>query len=165
MAESSGVDAMVLLRQAHDVGLGQLNELSDLIGTPGWQTTSEALQTLDDISRFLEGELRLHFRHEEEALFPALEKVLGRRGMIMMMLAEHRSLWRAADVLHEKSVELKTGQHRDKTDWNTGLVAARIVWLLRSHIGKENTMLLPLAERTLSAQTLQELATRMASIH
>ncbi|MBI2909400.1 MAG: hemerythrin domain-containing protein [Chloroflexi bacterium] len=155
---------MIALRKAHDVGLGKLQLLSDAVEATGWEDRPESANRLGEVFQFFEGELRLHFRQEEEALFPALEKVVGRQGVIMAMLAEHQSLWRAVDALYEKVDELKAADDRRKVARNIGLVAEHIVWLLRSHIDKENSMLFPLAERSLSARELDQISEQLSAI-
>ncbi len=116
------------------------------------------MEHLGQIMGFFEGELKDHFRKEEEGLFPILERhVKGEGGPAGVLLAEHRDLW-------EKYARLKAGAALISANGNPGAaanevydIASQIIILLRGHIEKENTTLVPLARNLLSAEELLEL--------
>ena len=162
----SASDPMVALRQAHDAGIKKLELLSVTVSRLDSGSGQAALDALSEVLQFFDGELRVHFRHEEEALFPALQKVIGREGPIMAMLEEHKSLWRAVDAMKDKIELLDTGSTDDrlKRAREVARVADHIVGLLGSHINKEDSMIFPMAEEALSAATMQEVALQMKAV-
>ena len=107
------------------------------------------LDVLKDALEFFEGDLELHFRHEELALFPALAKVIGRTGPVGAMLAEHESIWNAVDRFGTSVEELAEGGDVQVAR-RAAQAASHIVFLLRGHIQREDSMLFPLAASTLN---------------
>lgn len=165
MAEVLAPEGIAILRHAHEVGEGKLKLLSETINEPDFAEDPAAIETLKDILKFFNGELRVHFRHEEEALFPALEKVIGRDGPVQVMLDEHQSLWMAIDRLEENVEALEDPQADHKEAAKTiRLVGSHIVGLLSSHIQKENLALFPIAEQSLSPLTLEEVSEQIKAI-
>ncbi|MBI4334512.1 MAG: hemerythrin domain-containing protein [Chloroflexi bacterium] len=115
------------------------------------------LDHLNDIIAFFDGDLRRHFSREENALFPIVDRHIDGSGPSKVLLAEHKDLWEKHDLL-------KAGAQAIKADGNPGVVAGRIydiasqiITLLRGHIEKENTSLVPLARSLLTEEELQEL--------
>ena len=159
-------DPITTLRHAHDIGLEKLDILSGAMSRLTEGSYPTALADLREVLRFFDTELKVHFRHEEEALFPALATVIGREGPIKSMLDEHQSLWRAVDTLREKMGYLESAPEDDapKIAQEVKLVADHIVGLLGGHIGKEDSMLFPIAEESLSVHTMQQLAEQMKAI-
>ncbi|MFQ5826416.1 MAG: hemerythrin domain-containing protein [Dehalococcoidia bacterium] len=162
----SVADPLGTLRRAHDIGLGKLKLLSGAVSGLNKGSNPAALGALKEVLLFFDGELRVHFRHEEEVLFPALERVIGREGPIAAMLDEHQSVWRAVDALREKTAQLENTAEENRGDiaHEIELVGTHIVGLLGSHIDKENGMLFPMAEQTLSATAIREIAERMKAV-
>jgi len=118
-----------------------------------------AREKLRELLVFFNTELRQHFLHEEEALFPVLSRRIGPMGPVAVMLAEHRSLWQAVDAMEEELDQLEHGGSKDTVPLQQ--VASHIVWALRSHIQKEDEMLFPLAETHLEDQGREEVDYRM----
>ncbi|TAK36571.1 MAG: hemerythrin domain-containing protein, partial [Chloroflexota bacterium] len=120
--------------------------------------TDGALEVLKDSLAFFEGELERHFRHEELALFPALARVIGRAGPVGAMLAEHESIWNAVDRLAASVEEIEDSKEilGPRAAQHAAQAASLIVFLLRGHIQREDTMLFPLAESTLDVAAKHE---------
>ena len=156
-------EAIATLTSAHKGGLERLQRLSEAVGRPDFGNL-ETLRTVTDLLEFFDGELRVHFRHEEEALFPALEQVIGREGPIAVMLAEHQSFWESIEDLRRKVDELTGGERREERVRTTRLVARTVADFLRDHIGKEDMILFPIAEEELTHQKLEEIALMMRAI-
>lgn len=159
----NALDPIATLRQAHDIAVEKLGLLSTVARGLDEGSNPTALETLREVLQFFDSELGAHFRHEEVALFPALEKVIGREGPIMVMLDEHQSFWRAVDALKDKVVQLEraSADDRPKRVQEVAGVVNHIVGLLDSHINKENNMLFPIAEESLSTSTMLEIAEQM----
>lgn len=115
-----------------------------------------ALHTLS--AEFLNG-FRRHLRIEDDILFPAIEEKTGlqKTGPVWAMRMEHRDLERVLRRLEPLLTvqELSTAiQAVDGETVNPSL-------LFRSHDGKEEAVLYPMADRTLGAQAAQEIVARM----
>ena len=114
------------------------------------------LEPIDEFLAFCDGELEAHFSQEEESLFPRLERAIGPGGPMKAMLAEHLSLWKAEDALKEGLKAVRGAPSLEKAR-SLVPVLRHILWLLRSHIEKEEKMLFPLAEKFLSPQDLRDI--------
>lgn len=154
-----------VLRQAHQNGLGELNRLERSAQglVAGAADTGNAF---DGAYPFFDEELKVHFRHEEEILFPYLARVIGREGLIAAMLDEHQTLWRAWDALQEKLSELRSSGSgaSGKQVQTVQRIANHIVGFLRSHIQKEDGVLLPLAEESLDPASMQEVVAMIRAV-
>lgn len=154
-----------ILRLAHRTALGEL-ELLENSAKSLKQNNGIARGDLEKVFGFFDRELKVHFRHEEEIVFPYLARVIGREGPIAAMLDEHQTLWRAVDALHEKVGELKVAQpdSTGKLTQTVQQIANHIVGFLRSHIQKEDNVLFPLAEEALDPQTLREMVAKIQAV-
>ncbi len=92
-----------------------------------------------------------HAALEQELIFPELEQHLGTDGPIAVMRAEHDDIDRAFEQIEVA---------RD-TDHALGLVRYALD-IARDHFGKEEAIIFPSAERTLSEQTLTRLGSLWA---
>jgi regulator of cell morphogenesis and NO signaling len=112
---------------------------------------------LADFAAYLEREVCQHFAIEEQALFPALARHLGRdQGPLAVMDAEHASfrelLSRLADAVRRD----------DRAAQRTHALA--VIDLLRAHIRKEDHVLFPMAARLLSDAEQAEVNERAAAL-
>lgn len=121
----------------------------------------EALELFERSLKFFDEDLRLHFDHEERALFPVLGRLIGRAGPIGAMVAEHESFWNCLDELSEEIDGLKVDAPDPQDLAEVERLANHVVWLLRGHILREDTMLFPLADRTLDERGKQEVLHNM----
>ncbi|MEE8472713.1 MAG: hypothetical protein V3S82_06060, partial [Dehalococcoidia bacterium] len=73
---------------------------------------------------------------------------------------------RAVDSLKDNMEQFENAADGGRGDIarEMGLIGAHIVGLLGNHIEQENGMILPLAERSLSAAALQEAGQRMEAL-
>ena len=135
--------------------------------TPQSAIWGKGIEHLTKVLDFFDKDVGLHFRREEETLFPALEKHIGvEKSPTRLLLAEHDQLWQWHDQLKEKLVELQA----DGSECSAAIpaevqeITSLIERLLREHIRKENESLLPLAGSLLSEKELEEISTRWKSI-
>jgi hemerythrin-like domain-containing protein len=91
-------------------------------------------------AQFLDTDLAAHFKAEEEALFPAMQKFSGASALLRELLAEHRKLEALAERLRGREVA--------KLADALGAFAD----LLESHIRKEERELFPLYEKQMSPE-------------
>jgi len=148
--------ALEALRQAHRRGEAMLARLERAL--PQLEREGSSLEPIDEFLAFCDGELEAHFAEEEESLFPRLERVIGPAGPMTAMLKEHLSLWKAEDALKEGLEAAREANSQLSLEKARSLVpvSRHMLWLLRSHIEKEEKVLFPLAERFLSPQDLRE---------
>ena len=90
--------------------------------------------------------LRRHFDMEEEVLFPALEQATGMPGMgpTQVMRQEHAQM---RTVLDQMAEEVAAGNLQDLLDHGDTLLM-----LIQQHNIKEENILYPMADQTLSAE-------------
>lgn len=114
--------------------------------------------TLLDLEGFFKKEVELHFKKEEEALFPEIEKFIPREGgPVGVMLMEHEDLYRYKDNLF-KGVDLLLKDENSKE----ALVLIKengtsYINLLREHIFKEDNMLFMMADMHLEENQIKEI--------
>ncbi len=156
--------AMQVMKAAHQVGLRKLGEFERAVARLKEGETAEPVATFEEMLAFFSEDLKMHFRHEEQGLFPVLGKVIGRAGPVGAMLEEHDSLWRAIDTFSELVPELKGADAAQLAGLvpQVERVAQHIIWILTGHIQKEDTMLFPLAEKTLDAAGRREVDENLA---
>jgi hemerythrin-like domain-containing protein len=122
-------------------------------------------KTLSDLKDFLKNEIEIHFRKEEEALFPEIEKFIPREGgPVGVMLMEHEDLNRYKDGLI-KGIDLFLG------DENSAEALSLIkengtsyINLLREHIYKEDNMLFMMADMHLEDDQIKEIMRKFVEL-
>jgi hemerythrin-like domain-containing protein len=113
---------------------------------------------LEQACAFFQKEVALHFRKEEEGLFSAMEKYLGRaEGPIAVMLREHQDHNR---LLNQLCGAVEAG----------ALAQVRSIWntfepFLSMHIMKEDAVLFPLAGNLLGESDWIEVGQKMAALN
>lgn len=112
------------------------------------------------IVRGLWPSLELHLRKEEDALFPALQKLLGESaGSLTLLKEQHRELRsglrRVAELLQET----------ESTNWEgLALAAQSFIDLLEDHEKKEDRLLLDVLEFSLKPKELKALASTLHDV-
>ena len=152
-------EALTVLLEGHEKGLAKLALLEGVVEKLKRGRVADALPRLHEVLEFFNGELRAHFLHEEDGLFPVLASVIGRMGPVEAMKEEHQSIWRTVGALEERIAELEQDSAGTLEEIERG--ATHVLGLLRSHIQKENEMLFPLAEHRLSDRDKQEVVHRI----
>ncbi|HXX63875.1 MAG TPA: hemerythrin domain-containing protein [Bacteroidota bacterium] len=146
--------------QEHDVALVQLSSLSKAtrsVADNGF--TMDAYRRILRAVEFIEDEVSIHNRSEEEALFPVLERYV--EGPTKLMREDHKVLKKEFRRLR-RSVD-KVGAHRSDRAAAVELaaIAKSIVQVFVNHIHKENHILFPLVQKFLTKDALREVARRM----
>lgn len=129
--------------------------------TPGTPLEERGTSHLVKVLDFFNKDLRLHFRREEEVLFPALENHFGRdKSPTRLLQAEHEDAWSCYEELKDQVARLQ-----QSSDGKLQLLATeidetskRLEGLLAEHIRKENESLLPLAQRLLNGEKSKAVA-------
>jgi iron-sulfur cluster repair protein YtfE (RIC family) len=157
-----------------------LREALSALERRGADALPEALPALRATARMIETELLPHARREDEALFPAVERVLGAEGSPTgAMREEHPGIHAQAErfrgtVRHLAEVEhpaivAESGRLRDLAAAGDDAAALRrsgveIVRLLDEHFGREAEILFPMAREVLEPADLEAVARRMEAL-
>lgn len=122
---------------------------------------------LKDLSVALDKEIGLHFKKEEEALFPVLAEYIGKEyGPIEAIIREHEKI--CAAFLHWKKIapafcrsDAPIDEAVRKAVIDPGL---RLVSLLRQHMEKENQILYEISETSLTGDEKKEVMRRIRAL-
>src|SRR3989304_1137754 len=132
-----------ILSNDHKVVLEKLKLMEQTINN----LKSNVKNVLTDLKTFLRKEADLHFKKEEAALFPEMEKFIPRdEGPIGQMLLEHEDLYKYEDNfirgvdLFSKDENNGEAQKLIRENGNS------FINLLREHIYKEDNMLFMMAD-------------------
>jgi iron-sulfur cluster repair protein YtfE (RIC family) len=137
----------------------------------------EALPVLRRIGHMMETQLARHAQKEDEALFPAIEAIVGAGGgPTGVMRLEHQDIHAQGELLRRTLRELNEVEHpqieaggarlRELAARGGGAPALRatattIIDLIDVHFAKEEQILFPMAEGLLDAPALDEVARKM----
>lgn len=133
-----------ILSNDHKVVLEKLKLMEQTINN---LKSTNVKNVLTDLKTFLRKEADLHFKKEEAALFPEMEKFIPRdEGPIGQMLLEHEDLYKYEDNfirgvdLFSKDENNGEAQKLIRENGNS------FINLLREHIYKEDNMLFMMAD-------------------
>ncbi len=159
------LDPIKALRSDHEVVKGVLNNLDGYLKKIG-ESTSDSLRKnlisqLTEITNFIDKDLEVHFKKEENALFPVLGNYIGSEtGPIHVMLIEHEQSRRLA-----KDFKLSISEYPDKNNHNIAVTSGRsLIGLLSEHIDKENNILFMMADMHLTGAEKNEIMEKMRTI-
>jgi iron-sulfur cluster repair protein YtfE (RIC family) len=108
---------------------------------------------------FLEQEVRIHNRREEDALFPVLERFV--EGPTRLMRADHKKLRRRFTALRAVLDEVERKPDSFSAIRRLGAIAHDMNQMFVNHIHKENYILFQLIQRLLPKEVLREIAKKM----
>ncbi len=165
--ESLGLNALEELKKEHQEVLSQLDTLEVAIVELAKEQAgidSEALRVSEAVIQFLDKDLDIHFRKEEEVLFPALSGYVGREGgPIGVMLMEHEDLRRSLHAFRNAlgifRAEPQPASRENVLKGGYGLIS-----LLRLHIKKEDNCLFLMAGSYLNRTRLREMGAEMQAM-
>lgn len=144
------------LREEHELVLivveAMEREVADVQKT-GRVHRERVAQMVDFTRNFTDG---CHHAKEESLLFPALEeRSPAAGGPVSVMLSEHEA---GREAIRDIDAALPDVEQSEAARSAVAANLALYAQLLRLHIGKEDTVLFPLAERLLSDQEQEMLA-------
>ena len=174
-ADLSGTDSpRDILKREHERVLENLGLLRGAILclksgnlAPQSAIQEKGIEHLSKVVDFFDKDVGLHFRREEEVLFPALEKHIGvEKSPTRLLLKEHNEIWQWYNRLKEKLVELQGtgGESSEAVTAQIQDISNHIEPLLREHIKKENESLFPLARRLLSEDEIERISSKWKSL-
>ncbi|MGA9116577.1 MAG: hemerythrin domain-containing protein [Bacteroidota bacterium] len=159
-AHSPGVDPIARFLSEHERVLHHLTILSRncrQMQERGYSAAAHG-RALEAIS-FLEEEVTVHNRGEEEALFPVLERYV--EGPTGVMRREHRDLARVLRRLKAAASRLRGSPGSRSAAAHLCETALSVSQCFVNHIHKENHILFPLVRKFLTKEALREIARRM----
>ncbi|MHB8231480.1 MAG: hemerythrin domain-containing protein [bacterium] len=161
----TGLDPIMSLRSEHEIVRGVLNNLEGYLKKIG-SGSSESLRNnlinqLNEITAFIDKDLEIHFKKEEDALFPVLGNYIGiETGPIHVMLIEHKNCRELSDLF-------KANINNYQSDKNYKAVISAgnsFASLLSEHIDKEDHILFNMADMHLSGDEKQSIMEKMRTI-
>ncbi len=171
------------LLEEHKVIMAQVADLRKAVAdlnARGEAALPEALPVLGRIGHMMETELARHAKKEDEALFPAIEAIIGADGgPTYVMRREHEAIHGQGELLRQTLYELNEVEHpkieagREKLKElvanGASAVALRenageIIRLLDMHFGKEEQILFPMAENMLDDEALAEVGRKIEAM-
>lgn len=144
------MDTVERLGKDHQVVYSKLDSLAQALEQgPGGEAV------VQELARFFEEEVAMHFGVEEKALFPELSRITWlRSGPVAVMLSEHEVLKK---LLSKYQETVKTGAYRRPDgEKEFQALAISLVENLRAHAEKEDQVLFPMAQRFLASQQREE---------
>jgi hemerythrin-like domain-containing protein len=154
------IDPIAQFMQEHDEALQQLASLrrsTEMLLERGF--AEEVFRRVLTAVEFIEDEVSVHNRSEEEALFPVLERYV--EGPTKLMRDEHRILRREFVRLRRAVDRVSKNRKSKQAARDLAVVSQRIIQTFVNHIHKENHILFPLVQKFLTRDALREVARRM----
>jgi hemerythrin-like domain-containing protein len=154
------IDPIAQLMQEHDRALVQLASLSRAtrsIAEDGF--SADAYRRVRTALAFIEEEVSVHNKSEEEALFPVLERYV--EGPTRLMREEHKVLQREFQRLRRAVDRVQFRRSSQAAADDLQSVSRVMVQIFVNHIHKENHILFPLVQKFLTKDALREVARRM----
>jgi hemerythrin-like domain-containing protein len=160
MVDRRHIDPIAQLMQEHDralLKLAMLNKATLSIAEKGY--SEEAYAKIVLALEFIDEEVTVHNKSEEEALFPVLERYV--EGPTQLMRKEHKLLSKEFVRLRKAADRVAKSKKNIKAAVELHVVAKRIIQMFVNHIHKENHILFPLVQKFLTKDALREVARRM----
>lgn len=155
------VDPIARFMQEHQIALEQLASLSKATRTIEEEgLTEDAERRIARALLFIDEEVTVHNRSEEEALFPVLERYV--EGPTKNMRDDHRVLKREFVRLRKATLALRRAKRSKKAAGDFAEISRLVIQIFVNHIHKENYVLFPLVQKFLTRDALREVARRMA---
>jgi len=154
------IDPIARLMQEHDEALqylASLNKATSSIVHHGY--SAEAFDKIRAALHFIEEEVGVHNKREEEALFPVLERYV--EGPTRLMREDHKFLKKGFVKLRRAVSRLEKKKDSRAIALELETTAKTIVQRFVNHIHKENHILFPLVQKFLTKDALREVARRM----
>jgi hemerythrin-like domain-containing protein len=156
----SRVDPIAQFMQDHDKLLAHLTDLNKAARSLDEKgLTKEALRRIVSVLEYLEEEVTVHNKSEEDALFPVLERYV--EGPTKVMRDDHRHLRKEFNRLRRTVARIQHNRADGRTARDLSASSKTMVQLFVNHIHKENYILFPLVRKFLTKDALREIARRM----
>lgn len=160
MAMKRRIDPIAQFMQEHDralVQLSSLNKATRAIAADGF--SMDSYRRILSALEFMEEEVSVHNKSEEEALFPVLERYV--EGPTRLMRDDHKILKNEFRKLRRAVDRLQRRRQDRAAAVALAVISQGVVQLFVNHIHKENHILFPLVQKFLTKDALREVARRM----
>ena len=153
-------DPIALLMKEHEDALVKLHQLKKCASDLKKKGYSEkTFKTLLKAVEYVDQEVRVHNRHEEDALFPVVERYVD--GPTSILRDDHAKMAKIYKKLNY-SVKALVENHDDTTSRHELADSAEeIVQLMVNHIHKENHILFPMIQRFCTKEEIREIARKL----
>jgi iron-sulfur cluster repair protein YtfE (RIC family) len=155
-------DITEALREEHQALLPHIDELRVIADRLGEMPQHEIRHGLDDVYQFLTQQLIPHAAAEEDALYPAVGKILGSPQATATMSRDHVEVSRLTEQLGWLRSQGTTFDLEQMK--NLRRVVYGLHTLLKVHFAKEEEIYLPLLESHLSDAERHRLLHKMAQL-
>jgi hemerythrin-like domain-containing protein len=153
-------DPIALLMKEHEDALDKLQSLKKAgadIKKKGY--SEKSFKQLLKAFEYVDEEVRHHNKHEEEALFPIVEKYVD--GPTSVLRDDHVKMEKIYKKL-KYSIKAMQENHEDKVSRQELCESVEdMVQLMVNHIHKENYILFPMVKRFCSKEELREVAKKL----
>ncbi|MBW7888281.1 MAG: hemerythrin domain-containing protein [Bacteroidetes bacterium] len=157
-------DPIALLMKEHDDLLSRLKALKKAsleIQKKGY--SEKSFKQIVKAAKYIDIEVRVHNKHEEDALFVLIEKYVD--GPTLVMREDHRKMLKLYKKL-SYSIKAIEENPADKTARQELCESADdIVQLMVNHIHNENQILFPMVQRFCSKEELRKVAKQILEDH
>ena len=167
------------LKDEHVALLTEMNDIQSsvrgLMGT-GEKYLSGGVVLRDELEMF-QRQLRMHFRREEEGLFPEAKRMIseGAQGADVFGsffaeeaeddMSAHTALARRVNEMLEIGVQMEgTGLPGESSAQKMRALAALTLELLQRHAAKEDTLIFPMLEKGLTPDEVDQVSERLKEI-
>ena len=155
MLHEEHMTALILLERLepalHRAGRSEPPDLAD----------SDVIRLMGDLQAGIEGEIATHFAFEENELFPCLARA-GDGDLVDLLCEEHKVILPLGHRLAELARAVRSGTMTGD-DWEKlRRLGNEFVERLRSHIDKEEMVLVPAVEGTIDEEEDSRLAEQYA---
>ncbi len=153
-------DPIALLMKEHEGALTKLHRLKKDTQELKKRGYSEKIfKSLLKAAEYVDEEVRVHNKHEEDALFPVVERYVD--GPTSVLREEHAKMSKIYKKLNYSIKALKEN-HDDKISRQELCESAEaIVHLMVNHIHKENQILFPMIQRFCTKEEIREIAKKL----
>ncbi len=153
-------DPIALLMKEHDEALTKLQLLkknAQEIKKKGY--TEKTFKSLLKAVEYVDEEVRVHNKHEEDALFPVVERYVD--GPTSVLRDDHAKMAKIYKKLHYSIKAIQENNDDRVARQELCESAEEIVHLMVNHIHKENHILFPMIQRFCTKEEIREIAKKL----
>lgn len=158
-----GQDPLDVLKREHVRGLEELEKISTAIESI--QKAGFSRMAFEQIAvsvRYIGSEMRKHYEKEERHLFPLLDKHLFESPNEIRF--ERREMWQLFNELTNTIKDVEDGRFHGSTIRDLISSAQQVVEHFRTHIHRENDIILPMVKRLLTSDEYVQFGKEIQSI-
>jgi hemerythrin-like domain-containing protein len=153
-------DPIALLMKEHEEALNKLHRLKkDAQDLKKKGYSEKTFKSLLKTVEYVDEEVRVHNKHEEDALFPVVERYVD--GPTAVLREDHAKMAKIYKKLHYSIKALKENHEDSTSRLELCDSAEEIVQLMVNHIHKENQILFPMIQRFCTKEEIREIAKKL----